>query len=254
MSLITTMKVTIDDPQNAQIAPPINCSFGSHVWSLPSEKPRLAAKVFSIVSSILSQFNLLREGGFLSNYLGKNFDAIDKSLAPIDLVQNSFELIDKYKAKTSFGSMISHISKTFTSFRDTLKGVSLFTESENPALMGKVEIIKSSLDMTSSFADLKKAYESIPKGEIRKYGENVAKTSKGIQSLVKIIKNIATFVLGSFGIVSAFKGRKPSGGLQLGVASVAVACSVANHYISRKIEMEEAHRVHADYVLGRKAS
>jgi hypothetical protein len=249
MSLTTIMMVKIDDPKSAVIEPPINCSLGSHVWSLPKEKPRLAAKVFSIFSALLSQFNLIREGGFLHNYLGKNFEAIDKSLAPIDLVSNGLKLGEKIQAKAPICTLISDISKTFTNFRDTLKGVSFFTGSENAPLMTKVEVIKSGLDIVSSGADLKKAWNAIPKGEIRKYGQEVAKTPKGLQQAIKIIKNLATFTLGSLGLLHAVKGKKPEGNLQLGLATVAVASSVADHYIGRKIEDVEACRVHKDFNL-----
>lgn len=249
MSLTTIMMVKIDDPKNAVIEPPIQCSLGSHVWSLPKEKPRLAAKIFSVFSSILSKFNLIREGGFLHSYLGKNFEAIDKSLAPIDLVSNGLKLGEKIQAGQPVGILISDVSKTFTNFRDTLKGVSLFTGVENAQMMTKVEAIKSGLDVVSSGADLKKAWNAIPKGEIRKYGEEVAKTSKGLQQIIKIIKNLATFTLGSLGLLHAVKGRKPDSNLQLGLATVAVASSVLDHYIGRNIEDVEARRVHKDYSL-----
>jgi hypothetical protein len=250
MSLVTLMNVRIGhDHTDCTIAQPNKCSLASHVWSLPGEKPRLAANLGRITFEWLEKLSLVRGESSVRTYLGKNFEAIDLSLAPIDLGKNLIKLAEKVKSGSGLKNMVSDFAKTLSAFRDTLKGVALFHGRPCSDLISRTTLLKNGVDIVNASIEMKGVYDSIPNKDFRTYGQDIAKTWKGLEKASKIFKHLASFTAGVLGLTSVIRGTKANPVIGLAVGTAAISAAVAEHFFSRQVEAEEARNVHANFEL-----
>ncbi|NDE63364.1 MAG: hypothetical protein EB053_03320 [Chlamydiae bacterium] len=99
-------------------------------------------------------------------------------------------------------------------------------------LLGRVEILKSGLDIWDSTHKLKTLYNDYFKSDtISGTWSKIRETNR--RHTLKFIKNIATLASGTTGLVFGVRGKKAPALLTLGLGTTALGCVVAEHYDDR---------------------
>lgn len=194
-------------------------------------KPRVAVKVVSVTLGWLSHF------GVYKNETAKNyFEGMDLLQAPLDLLSNVKKVFDFVLKKQTINNVRAHVvelaAKLTTNTRDIMRSLKLVSDKDNSKLLGRVEILKSGLDIWDSTHKLKTLYNDYFKSDtISLTWSKIRGTDR--RHTLKFIKNVATLASGTTGLVFGVRGKKAPALLTLGLGTTALGCVVAEHYNDR---------------------